>query len=825
MTVFSQSGQISGIIHDSAEQVPLSFASISLFQESDSIQISGMLADSLGKFELSGIQDGKYYLSVRFLGYETQMISSLQISKGQKMELGIIPLRAGQRLLEEIEITGHKSQTYHQIDRQVYDATQYQQAQGGSATDVIRNLPGVSVNAQGEISVRGSTGFIIMLDGRQVQTDAGTLLNQLPANGIQDIEILTTPSAKYDPDGKAGIINIKTKRGATDGFYLQANILLGLPSIEPYDNAEPARRLGGDITLNYRKGKWDLSAGLDYRRDDVSGLRIGYVNTYANEILTEYPSHGERSFDRYQYSGRFSALFRPHENQQLGLSFYAGDRTQYRTADILYDWQQRSIVPMGIFQGPEAYWKLYEQNGHVLENEELIDTLTYYNENLRVRQGDFLIGAIDYNIKPDTKSELKLSVLYEHTLLGGPTDNASLSWPNIADTLQFQYNTNDNPLDGLRIKADYSRKLGDVTWESGYQYRYLSHPGDFIYLDRDLDNDNWIENPLFTNRIELKRQIHGLYTQFSGRKNKLEYSAGLRMEYMDRQVSLAKPDTTYDYRIFQPFPTLNFKYNFKENLSLRGGYSRRIERTTTFKMTPFPEREHNETLEQGDAELLPEFIHLLELGVVKNMGDNSVFATAYYRHVQNVINRVNSVYNDSILNRIYTNAGNAQAIGLEAGTTFYPGKKIQIYLGGNVYNYQIIGDLFGDEINTSNVIYSINAQAKLSITPTLNMQAAFNYLSERVTAQGVDSRFYNPSLTISKSFMDGKMALSLQWLSIDMGLLESNEQRITTVRNNFFTTTNYIYEVDRIMISLSYKLNQPSKQMKFIKSEFGDKEY
>ena len=803
----------------------MSFASVALFLERDSVQVHGMLANSQGKFVLNEVNEGEYYLIIRFLGYETRTISALRLTKGQKLDMGIIYLQAGQRLLEEIEITGHKSQSYHQIDRQVYDATQYQQAQGGSAADVIRNLPGVSVDAQGEISVRGSTGFIVMVDGRQVQIDAATLLNQLPANAVQDIEILTTPSAKYDPDGKAGIINIKTKGGATDGFYLQANALLGLPSIESYDNAEASRRFGGDITLNYRKGKWNLAAGLDYRRDDVSGLRIGYVNTYANEVLTEYPSHGERSFDRYQYSARFSALFRPNEKQQLGMSFYAGDRTQYRTADILYDWQQRSIVPIGIFQGPEAYWKLYEQTGRVLENEELLDTLTYYNENLRVRRGDFLIGAIDYNLELNANSELKLSALYEHTLLGGPTDNASLRWPNISDTLQYQYNTNDNPLDGFRIKADYILKLGDVSWESGYQYRFLKHPGDFIYLDRDLMNDSWIENPFFTNRIELKRQIHGVYTQFYRLKEKLKLIAGLRLEYMDRQVSLAKPDTSYDYRIFQPFPTLNFKYNLKENLALKGGYSRRIERTTTFKMTPFPEREHNETLEQGDAELLPEFINLLELGIVKNKGEHSFFATAYYRHIQNVINRVNSIYNDSILNRIYTNAGNAEALGMEVGTSIYPNKNIQIYLGGNAYNYHIKGDLFGEEINTSNLIYSINAQAKFTFTPTLSMQAAFNYLSKRITAQGVDSRFYNPSLTIRKTFMDGKMALSLQWLSIDMGLLESNEQRITTVRNNFFTTTNYIYEVDRVMINLSYQLNQPSKQMKFIKSEFGEKEY
>jgi hypothetical protein len=185
---------------------------------------------------------------------------------------------------------------------------------------------------------------------------------------------------------------------------------------------------------------------------------------------------------------------------------------------------------------------------------------------------------------------------------------------------------------------------------------------------------------------------------------------------------------------------------------------------------------------------------------------------------------VNTIYNDTILNRIYTNAGEAQALGLELSTTVYPTKNLRFYFGGNVFNYQIEGQLFGDAINTSNTIYSINSNLDWSVSPTFSAQAAFNYLSRRVTAQGEDSRFYNPSLILEKTFLDKQLAISLQWLNIDMGELESNEQRITTVRDDFFTTTNYIYEVDILMIGLRYQINQVRKG-KTIKSEFGEKEF
>lgn len=820
-----KSARIRGQVVASDSEKKMEFAVISLFSLPDSSLVHGALTDTAGLFQLEGLAQGDYFLTIKYLGYESASVSDIRLDGRQTLDLGILFLSPGQLLLEAVEISGRKATSFQEVDRQVYAADQFRNAQGGSAAEVLGNLPSVAVNALGEITVRGATGFVVMVNGKPIQTDASVMLNQLPANAIESVEIITSPSAKYDPEGKAGIINIKTRRGATDGFFVMSNLQGGLPPVERYGNAEVSRRFGGDVTINFKKEKWDLSTGLDYRRDDIGGQRIGYVNTWINEVLTEFPSYGERSSDRETYSGRFSAIYSPTEKQSLGASFYAGKRTQYRTADILYDYQQRSRVPTDEFLNPEAYWDLYEQTGTVYQGGDPIDSLTYYNKNLRVRRGDFFIAALDYALTMADQSTFRLSGLYEHTFLGGPTDNNSLSWPDTRDTLQLQFNDNDNPLDGLRLNADYSRKLGKATWESGYQYRFLRHPGDFTYQERDFATGQWVINPEFTNRIELRRQIHALYSQVSGTWKKWDYNGGLRLEYTDRQVDTATPDTTYLLDLWSLFPSLSLRYALGQESWLKAGYSRRIERTTTFKMTPFPEREHSETLEQGDAELLPELIDLVEIGAVKYWGDHNAFLTGYYRRVRDVINRVNTIYNDSILNRIYTNAGNAQAFGIEGGATLYPTEGWSLYVGGNVYNYRIKGDLFGDPINTSNTIYSINANTTVQILPSLSMQAGFNYLSRQITAQGIDSRFYNPNLTLRKTFWDKKIAATLQWRYIDLGLLQSNEQRITTVRDDFYTTTNYVYEVDVLVLGLSYQLNQPSKKMKFIKSEFGEKEF
>ena len=481
---------------------------------------------------------------------------------------------------------------------------------------------------------------------------------------------------------------------------------------------------------------------------------------------------------------------------------------------------------MGVLTTPEGFYQTYLERGEEVGSDRVFNQRTFYNENLRVRRGDFFIASLDYERDLGNDRKLALSGLYERTLLGGPTDNTILTEQGSTDSLQYQFNTNDNPLDGYRLNLDYTGKIGAATWESGYQFRYLKHPGDFLYLDRDFENDRFVENPLFTNGILLRRDVHAAYSQVSGATEKLEYAAGLRLEYFDRTVKLNRPDTTYRLDRVGLYPSVNLRYQLGEGRYLKAGYSRRIDRTTTFKMTPFPEREHNETLEQGDAELLPELTDLLEFGATTNWGDNSAFATVYYRHTRDVINRVNTVFNDTILNRIYTNVGSADALGLELGLTIFPaGNDWRVSLGGNLFRYQIQGEVFGDEVDTGNWVYSINAVTDVPVFKLADLQLGINYLSERVTAQGRDGRFFNPYLSLRREFPEQRLAVTFQWQNISLGLWDNNQQRITTSRPDFFTTTNYVYEPDILRLGVGYRFTKLNNKTKLPKSEFGDKEF
>ena len=188
--------------------------------------------------------------------------------------------------------------------------------------------------------------------------------------------------------------------------------------------------------------------------------------------------------------------------------------------------------------------------------------------------------------------------------------------------------------------------------------------------------------------------------------------------------------------------------------------------------------------------------------------------------------RVNTVYNDTILNRIYSNVGNAKLIGRESGGEYKIGKKLKIMASSNFFYFIIKGSFDGRPVNTKDYIYDLNLNGTYRFSETAFMQLNFNYISERITAQGRDSEFYSPNLTLTKRFWDNQITATLQWKNIDMGFMNTNEQRITTrMKNEFYTTTNYVYEVDMILVSLSYNFNNQKNRTKFIDSEFGKREF
>ncbi|MFC5411494.1 TonB-dependent receptor domain-containing protein [Larkinella bovis] len=804
-TAFAQT-ELRGFLVDESTTQPIPFASVALYRPADSLAVTGSMTDSLGVFRLTQVPAGSYQLKTFFIGYKPYT-ATVTLRRGQMLDLGTLLLEPTKNLLNELNeviVTGQRADMAVKADRQTYRAAQFGSAVGGTANDLLRNLPGISVNAEGEVTQRGANGFLVLLNGKPVQANLGTLLSQLPANTVESIDVITTPSARYDPDGKAGIIAITTKSGADLGWSVLVNAQGGLPSLYDFDNARSPIRYSADASLGYRTARWDWNFSTAYLRSDLAGRREGDVYTIRGDRMTRFPSVGERSFDRYTLTNRLAVSFTPDKANIWSAGLYYGRRTEYRIADLVYNNRTTD-----------------RQTGS------LIGQIDYFNANLVRKRGQFFTANLDHTHTFANKATLSTGVLYEYDYLDGFTRNLNVGLTDSRDTLQYTFTTTDRPIANLRAMVDASWPLAGGRLEAGYQYRLQDDQGDYRYINQDGRGAPRLVVADFTGQALINNQIHSLYSQFSRKANTWEYTAGLRFESARREVDILPQGRRYPLTLNNLFPSLNLVYRPQDAWQFRLSYSRRVQRTSNLALNPLPEREHSETLEQGDPALRPEFVDLSELSATRTRGGTTWQATLYHQNVQNIVNRVNNVYADTILNRIYTNAGRAQRLGLELSSNLTITKSWKLYVGGTVYRSTINGQLFQQSVVFRNQAwtYSINANTSLQPWPSWVFQANLNYLSQRITAQGEDSRFFVPNLSVKKSFAQNRLSVMVQWQQIGLGWLPSNEQRITTRGRDFYTTTNYIQERDVVLLTVSYSLRQRSKTPKLPASEFGEKEF
>ncbi|WP_439506052.1 TonB-dependent receptor domain-containing protein [Sediminibacterium sp.] len=803
----AQNAVLKGVVIDNKSRNPIEFASVSILTEVDSSVIAGFLTQKNGTFYFSKLSEGKFLLKVVSLGSRTIFLPFTIQQKSQQLHLDSILLSTANDSLGEVIVTGKVNNNFsYKLDKQTFKANQFETARGGTATDILKNLPSVAVNGAGEISVRGSTGFLVLINGKPVLTDAQTILSQLPANTIDGIELITAPSAKYDSDGRSGIINITTKKGVADGFELQANALGGLPSTTDYNNLEKPIRFGGDFTLSFKKDKLDISVGANYNRNDANGSREGDVYTIndVNRTITRFPSIGERSFDRYNYGLRTAINFTPNQSNSINIGFFKSRKYQQRRADLVYNNSVENST-----------------------NGTIISQFPYFNSNVQNKEGEFLVGSFDYVHTFKSKSKISSSFIYEKANLYGNTFNQNVDL--VSKSIPFQLVTNpyQNPIEGYRFKLDYSTSIGAGKFEAGYQFRKDQQDGKFDYAVTPFFNQPDILK--FRGTAKSINNINSVYAQYGGKISKLQYTTGLRFEQANREVVLSSEINPHLLKMRNLFPSLNLLYTFNNNWNAKAGYSKRIQRNNSFELNPIPEREHSETLEQGDPDLLPQIIDLMEMGINYNFSRGTFFATVYFQDIQNPVQRVNSVYTDTILNRVFTNVNRARLVGIEMGTNIKLTQWYNFYFGANMYNYKIIGGLniLGSTsfVNNSNWVFSINQNNSFNLGRNWNLQTNVNYLSARPTAQGEDSRFLSVNSSVKKTILNGRLSIGLQWQNMSLGFMNTNQQRITTSGKNFYTTTNYIYETDVLLINFGFNINKLTNKPKLPISEISEREF
>ena len=797
----AQESILSGKVVDT-KQLALKSASIELF-DSTGLKVTTTITDSNGNFTFKKIISKGSFLVVSYIQFGSRTVFITTTKK--TIDVGTIILSPDQYSLTDVVVKGKKSSINFKVDKQVFKASQFANAANGNAIDVIKNLPGVALNGQGEISLRGSGSFQVMINGKPTMGDPSFVLAQFPAGSIESIEVITSPGATYDADGKSGIIQIITKTGVEEGWMMQSNVMFGTPPIHDFVNQRYTSPQRGsiDVTAGLRKNSWDINLGFNHLRNDIAGFREGDVNTTVNGIFTSFPSEGERSFKRYNTGGRITIGYDTKSGSRWEAGAFIGKRFQSRVADLFYKVSHLTIASGAITR------------------------FNYYNENTQDKEGLFSLINMGYDHKISSQSRINFSLQYEGANLSGLTTNKNYN--NVTKSLLFQQTNNpsNNPLDAIRFKTDYSLKVNGKTINMGYQLRIDKQNGVFDYRYQNWGMPGFVMDPLFSSSINVENNIHAGYFQFSEKRNKTFTQFGLRAENLSRTLTFTGNTNSSALKLLSLFPSYIIRHDLKQNLVVKTTYTRRVKRTNNFELNPLPEREHSETLEQGDPNLLPELTGLFELGIEKKMHQGSFFMTLYFQDIKNPIQRVNKVFNDTILNRVFTNATKAVQIGLDMNLSNRFTPFWESVIGGNMYNYKIRGSIFNGaiKVNNANWIYSINTTQTFTVTKGIVIQASINYLSNRVTAQGEDGAFLTPHLSFKKTTQDQRWSFQMQWLNIDMGANVSNRQRITTRGSDFYTTTNYLYETDQLQFSCSYNLRKKNRKITLPTSEIAEKEF
>ncbi len=837
---FAQTGRITGIISDRNSNDRIPFASISIMAEKSSVP-TGTVSNGDGSFTLDDLKFGSYKMLVYFMGYKTDTISNIIVSQqASKVNLGTISLQPFSIEVQEVQVQANAKTSLNKIDRQTYRASDFQTAKGGNATDLLSKLPSVSVDPDGSVSVRGTTDFVVYLNGKPTQMDPSILLGQISGAQIDNVEVISIPTAKYDSQGKGGIININTKKTGATGLSVSVS---GLEGGAPWSNTTDPysgfklndNRYGGGANFIYLKDKLTLSGGINFNHRNVNGSRVGDARILVKDNTYRHMVAGGERPEWYEYlAANLGVDYRISENSTLSGSYFYGNRTEGRSAYYIYDifFADKNKVTIPGIARNEAW---------------------IYNPNTDNRYGKFNNVNIDYSHSFSKTSDLKVSALYEHSSLTRELSNRNYHFDKPSNKfgskiLEYRQ-SDDTPLDGYRLSADYSTQFDNGSKLGlGIQPQFMKVAGDFTYDTLDVKSGRFYPYADLENGIDLTRGIYAGYADYSGSYKKIKYIAGLRLEYTDQAIRLKSSDyfslfegqkkSDYTYHHLDFFPNLHLEWELTGKDKLTMASSRRISRPPAKNMAPFLYRRHLEVYEVGDPRLLPEYLVNAEITYDRKIGKNNFTLTGFYRGVDNAIFRVNTVTNqnpevyavakEDVLIRSYTNAGNSTSLGAELNANIDAGKFAKFFVGGSLYNYAVKGNIFGYQVDNSSLNWSLKSNVNLVFTKELKMAFDFNLKSATVTAQGKNDLFYlvNSSVSYSPAKLKG-WDLSVRLLD----LMNSNSEGLDTQAFNkagaeiFYQETTYYRKGCIVELGLTYSFNKKGKSTLKTDSTFGKDQF
>jgi outer membrane receptor protein involved in Fe transport len=730
--VSQAAGTVSGKIADSKTNLPIEYANVVIFNPDTAI-VTGGVTNNEGVFIINNVPFGLYKLKVSFIGYDDLWIDTLLLNyRNRNVFIEKIALSQSAAVLDQFSVTGQRSVLEMQIDRKVFNVDQSIVSQGQTATEVLETVPSVEVDMDGNVSLRGSGNVTILIDGRpsaMMGSDVATALKQIPANMIESIEIITNPSAKYDPEGMSGIINIKLKKDRKAG--INGVVSAGYGTWNKYNSS---------INLNYRTQKFNIFTS--YNNNNRNFFRTGTT-------LTTNKQHPDSFFytDQEMYMKGFSTShmlrggadwFVNKKNTISG--FVTFNTNTWDSKDTVWTIYRDSE---GVESALTDRFSSGETGGYGYSG-----VLTWQKRFDKAGQELLVDGNYSYNYGTEDADYFDRYDLLDYH-------------PVYLTRMERKTGTDLNKVASLQV--DYTHPLTASTRiEGGARLGYRMLDDDQYATFYDTAQGSWIPDPNRINEYIYDELIAAAYATYAGKLNKLSYKAGLRFEQTYTSGHLVNTADTFNNQYPSLFPSVHFSYKPNRDSEYQLSYSRRISRPRSRMLNPFADYSDPLNVRQGNPFLDPEYTNSIEFGYSRFFKKSSLISSIFYRQVNDQIERFKIINPEGVTIMTFRNLTSGIQYGYELIGTYNPYKWWSLNGNFNMNQRILDADKIQEGLRNSGLMWSVKLMSTTTFKTGTSIQLSGNYSSPRILTLGVSAPRYGMDIGVRQSMLKNKGSLSLR---------------------------------------------------------------
>ncbi len=768
VSAIAQEFKVKGTVVDGMGE-PIPFASVSIFQQGDSVATKTMTSSLEGNFILT-LEPNEYVLYVRFFSFQTKKIPRINLIDND-IDLGDVVLEPEAKQLDEVVIVTEKNQMKLELDKRVYNVKENLTNAGANATDVLENIPSVSVDVDGNISLRGSENVQVLIDGKPSGLVGSDLagLTQIQGSMIERVEIITNPSSRYDAQGGAGIINIVLKKERENGLNADFEVATGYPHKHQLSS-----------NLNYRTKKFNVFAGVGvyYRR--TPGIGSSFQTFNENDSIFYYQKDNERIRNDKGY------------NIQLGTDIFI-NRKNTLTVSSVYkqslgdNLSSNSYID---FDGNKMFVEQSLREENELEEESLIEGSIRHEKTFKKKNHTWT----NYVKVIESKDNENATITQTYSL----TPDSLLN--QFSDNLEQEFN--------FLAQSDYVQPISENgRFEAGVKSSIRVVENNFAVTQQTATGQE-VVLPAFNNDFTYKENIHAAYTQYGNKYKKLSYQLGLRSEYSDITTTLVRTNEVNNRNYLNFFPSVFLSTPIDSNSTLQWSYSRRISRPRSRHFVPFYNFNDNRNLRTGNPNLNPEYTNSFDVSYLGYLDKGSFLASMYYRHSTGVIQRITISDSVGITQTLPVNLATEHAVGMELTSNYDFTTWWKTSASLNFFNTKIIGNYDDFVLDRNAFGWRGQFSSKIDLYKKTTFQAMFNYLSPQNTPQGRRKSISSLDLAFSKDVLSNKGTLVFSVRDV----FNSRKWRRVVDAPTYYLESDYLRSRRQFMLTFTYHINPPNRR-------------